>query len=604
MAKGPADAVRQHLHHLAAQHNDQATDQELLQRFTAAQDQSAFESLFRRHGTMVLGVARRALGNAQDAEDVCQAAFLLLVKKAASKRWQPSVANWLFKTAHQLALKARTAAGRRARREGNAVPRSPANPLAEITGQELLVVLDEELLALPEALRAPLVLCYLQGATRDEAARCLGCPLATLKNRLERGRQRLHAALVRRGLGLSAVLLGTLLPHPSASAVATSRLAGKTAEAALALAAGESVDGAVSPGVGQLLNGVAPIMCWNSIKAALALLLVGGLLSTAASLGYSSGQDRQAGGPAKQFPASRDTTAQQPDDAAPTRAQGTTLRYRFKTGDTFRYVVEKKIETDSDANVNIANKKVRTTETFDVTWKVVSVDTAGNARMTLTFDRVRYRCDQSFPGKLIEFDSRKHRNPVGAAGVVRIMSPILKAEIGAVFTCTMNPRGEISDFKLPKKLKGAIEKPGVRAMYSAEFFKQLAAQGGVLLPAGPIRKGAVWNQKAAPQIVGHARMTVDTRATFQGESARGGKKLQEIALYLTATIDDRVRTGLGPFTIKNQEGKGRILFDNATGRLVESEQSQDLDLVSKPTPAQTIVWKFKLSLSAKLMGPK
>src|SRR5262249_13524141 len=151
--------------------------------------------LTHRHAAMVLAAARRVLGTAHDAEDVSQAAFLLLAKKASSNRWQASVANWLHKTAHLLALKARTAAARRARREQAAAERTPADPLAEITGRELLSVLDEELLALPESLRAPLVLCYLEGLTRDEAAGRLGCPLATLKKRLERGRDRLHVAL-------------------------------------------------------------------------------------------------------------------------------------------------------------------------------------------------------------------------------------------------------------------------------------------------------------------------------------------------------------------------------------------------------------------------
>jgi RNA polymerase sigma factor (sigma-70 family) len=605
MVKGPAHALRKHIHHLAGRDNGQATDRELLERFATAQDQSAFEALFLRHGSMVLAVARRVVGNAQDAEDVCQAAFLLLAQKAGSQRWQPSVASWLFKTAHQLALKARTAVNRRTRREGGALPRSVANPLTEITAQELLAVLDEELLALPEALRAPLVLCYLQGATRDEAAQSLGCTLATLKNRLERGRDQLHAALVRRGLGLSAVLLGTLLTQQGARAAATIRLALTTAEAALALAAGQSIDGVVSTGVSQLLKGVAPMMCWNRCKAALALLLVGGLLSTAAALAYSAADDRQAGSSSKQGSIPKDPSAQRPV-IAPARAGGATLRYRFKTGDSFRYVVERTIESESDASVNVGNKQLRTTETYEVTWKVAGVDNEGNAKMTLVLDRVRYRSDQHFPGKLLEFDSSKHRNPVGLAGMVRVMSPILKAQVGAVFTCTMSPRGEISDFKVPKKLQGAVKKTrGVSPLYTPEAFKRLLSHGGVVLPSGPIVKGAVWNQKGDSQHAGgHATMTVDTRATYQGEADRDGKKLQEIALYPTATIDRRPPTGLGPFTLKNQEGKGSMFFDNTTGRLVEAEGSLTLDMVSNPGPGQMIAWKVKHSLSAKLVEQK
>jgi RNA polymerase sigma factor (sigma-70 family) len=279
------------LHKLVGRLRDAAaTDRELLRRFAEGRDEVAFEAVVRRHAALVLATARRVLGNAHDAEDVCQAAFLLLAKKAASQRWQPSVASWLHRTAHHLALKARTAAQRRTRREGRAAPRTPSNPLAEMTGQELLAVLDAELLALPEPLRAPLVLCYLQGATRDEAAQRLGCPLSTLKKRLERGRERLHAALSRRGLGLSAVLLGGLLPQPSATA--SGALVSATARAALALAAGQSLDGVISAQVRQLVNGGLGVMSGKTLKVTLAALLVGGLLSTVGALASGAGDDK------------------------------------------------------------------------------------------------------------------------------------------------------------------------------------------------------------------------------------------------------------------------------------------------------------------------
>jgi RNA polymerase sigma factor (sigma-70 family) len=319
MAKGAGAAVLRHIHKLAGAHDSsQATDRELLQRFTGQHDERAFEVLFRRHGAMVLAAGSRVLGNAHDAEDVCQAAFLLLARKAASQRWQASVASWLYKTAHHLALKSRTAAGRRSRREGAAAPRPTSNPLAEITGQELLAVLDAEVLNLPETLRAPLVLCYLEGATRDEAAQRLGCPLATLKKRLERGRGQLQAALVKRGLGLSVVLLGTLATQQTASAAAAVLLARKTATAALALAAGRPVAGAVSSQVTQLIEGGLEIMCRSKFKAALAALVVGGLIATAGALAYSAGDDKSVGAPPGASAAPPNQKAEQPA-AAPAK---------------------------------------------------------------------------------------------------------------------------------------------------------------------------------------------------------------------------------------------------------------------------------------------
>lgn len=287
-----AGVGRHHLHRLVAADTEAGlTDRDLLRRFAGEQDQTAFEALVRRHGAMVLAVGRRILGNPHDAEDVCQAAFLLLAKKAASHRWQPSVANWLHQTAHWLALKAHRSAGRRAKREQKAAARQPADPLAEMTGRELLAILDAELLALPDSLRAPLVLCHLEGATRDEAAERLGCPLSTLKKRLERGRDRLHAALTRRGLGLSAAILGTLLVEQAAAAVPAA-LTRQTADAALALAAGGTINGVVSSRVGQLVTGGIGMSGGTTIKALFGVLLVGGLLAagTAAS---KIGDDKQ-----------------------------------------------------------------------------------------------------------------------------------------------------------------------------------------------------------------------------------------------------------------------------------------------------------------------
>src|SRR6478609_6088122 len=129
----------QRLHQLVAQDGEPGvTDRDLLERFARNRDEAAFEALVRRHAPLVLATAQRILGNAHDAEDVCQAAFLILARKAASQHWQPSIASWLHRTAHHLALKLRTAAARRSRREEAAGERTPTGPLAEMTGQELL----------------------------------------------------------------------------------------------------------------------------------------------------------------------------------------------------------------------------------------------------------------------------------------------------------------------------------------------------------------------------------------------------------------------------------------------------------------------------------
>src|SRR2546421_10210618 len=99
---------------------DEDTDPQLLQRFAADRDESAFAALVRRHGAMVLGVCRRVLGHAHDAEDVTQAAFLVLARKAGSVRRAESVGSWLYGVAWRLAREAKARDARRAEREREA----------------------------------------------------------------------------------------------------------------------------------------------------------------------------------------------------------------------------------------------------------------------------------------------------------------------------------------------------------------------------------------------------------------------------------------------------------------------------------------------------
>src|SRR5262245_15562192 len=160
------------------------SDRQLLRRFAAARDEAAFAELVARHGPLVRGVCRRVAGDAS-ADDAFQATFLVLARRAGTLRWGGAVGPWLYAAARRVALKARAAEARRRRRERAAAPPA-AEPVADPGWRELLAVLDEELRRLPERYRAPLLACYLEGRTQDEAARQLGWSVGTLRRRLER----------------------------------------------------------------------------------------------------------------------------------------------------------------------------------------------------------------------------------------------------------------------------------------------------------------------------------------------------------------------------------------------------------------------------------
>jgi RNA polymerase sigma factor (sigma-70 family) len=253
---------------LAGQPAGGISDRELLRRFTAARDEGAFAALVHRHGPMVLATCRRVLHNAHDAEDAFQAAFLTLARKAPAPGWQDSVAAWLHLIAYRLALKVRADAERRTAAEPPPPARPSSDALAEVSGRELCAILDEELSALPHSYRAPLVLCCLEGLSRDEAAQRLGWSQGSVKGRLERGRELLRRRLERRGVALSAGLAGlalaggaraALAPGLRAAAVAAAlgRGVGASARVAALAAALRGGTGRGKPVAGLLLALVA-----------------------------------------------------------------------------------------------------------------------------------------------------------------------------------------------------------------------------------------------------------------------------------------------------------------------------------------------------------
>jgi RNA polymerase sigma factor (sigma-70 family) len=179
------------------------SDDQLLRRFVSERgggDQEAFTLLVERHGPMVLRVCREVLGNPHDAQDAFQATFLVLARKAASIRDAAALAGWLHGVAHRIALHARTSAVRRRARELHVGAIGGASSGCDASPEESWAELHEEIARLPRRYREPIVLCYLEGLSTEEAALRIGCPPGTIFSRLSRARDRLRDRLVRRGM--------------------------------------------------------------------------------------------------------------------------------------------------------------------------------------------------------------------------------------------------------------------------------------------------------------------------------------------------------------------------------------------------------------------
>ena len=193
-------------------------DATLWERFVQSNEKEAFEVLLHRHGSMVLACAHRILSDRSEAEDVFQATFLTLARSKNRIREPKALASWLYKTAYRFAIKSRAR-----HRPLQMLPEeaiSSAVVEEEVAWREVKLMLDEELQRLPERLRSPLILCYLCGLTRDEAARQLDCSFDILKRRLEEGRKILRLRLERRGITGAGLALAVLSPQALQAMVA------------------------------------------------------------------------------------------------------------------------------------------------------------------------------------------------------------------------------------------------------------------------------------------------------------------------------------------------------------------------------------------------
>ncbi|QJW93602.1 RNA polymerase sigma factor [Frigoriglobus tundricola] len=178
-----------------------ATDRELLRRYTEHADQGAFEVLVRRHHDLVLAASARVLADPNDVADAVQATFLILVRRARRTDWRPNLGPWLYGVAHRVSVRLQARSWRRP------VPLGGADPVAPSVGPDLsrseaCALLHAELDLLPDRYRLPLILCYVEGETREAAAAALGVTCGIIKGRVRRGCEVLRVRLTRRGVTL------------------------------------------------------------------------------------------------------------------------------------------------------------------------------------------------------------------------------------------------------------------------------------------------------------------------------------------------------------------------------------------------------------------
>ena len=257
------------------------SDGHLLEMFVTRRDELAFTALLERHGPMVHRVCHAVLGDHHDAQDAFQATFLVLARSAGSIRRRDSLASWLYGAALRVAARARSASARRREHERNwAALRAAETEGGPESRDDIEALLHEEIGRLPERFRAPVVLCYLEGRTYEEAAQVLLCPVGTIKSRLSTARERLRRRLEHRDPATSSGSIGLAFQEGPPVTTVPAPLPASTLQAVVRHATG----GVAPASISRLAQGVLKTMLWHrvSYRLGVAVAILIGTASLAA----------------------------------------------------------------------------------------------------------------------------------------------------------------------------------------------------------------------------------------------------------------------------------------------------------------------------------
>ncbi len=568
MARGQLNSFIRRLRHVVRPRPaDGPSDAQLIERFVHNRDAEAIELLVWRHGTMVLNVGLRVLHHLHDAEDVFQATFLTLARKAGTIGKGESVGSWLYKVAYRIALRARTAVPIRSLPPEPLADASAAEPIADLLWGELHSALDEEINRLPDKYRAAFVLCHLEGQTIETAARSLGCPVGTVGTRLARARELLRRRLVDRGFDFSIPLTSRYVLAALSAALVDSTVRA----AALGPVSQAAATGVISAHVAALSEGALRTMTLSKWALATAVVLTLTLFGGSAALVTHRVQ-------AVEPPREKSVPAG-PSAKAKETASGVVFKWKFEEGKPFY----QEMTTTTKQSMKVMNNDVMQIQkqTFYIRWTPIKKD---NGKWVLQQKILGVKMEINIGGPPIQYDSTKPGNPDGP------LSAFFKALVGAEFKVMLDKEYRV------QKIEGRdefVKKLAEANMQMKLLLDQILSEKALLEMAEPtfaivvgerVEKGKKWTKKTTLDMGPIGKYTNEYTYTYEGED----KELDIIKVETKLTYSPPEKTeGVGlPFRIKSADLKskrssGTVWFNRKKGRVEKTKT--DLELTGKLT---------------------
>jgi uncharacterized protein (TIGR03435 family) len=237
-------------------------DNALLRQCAEQNSETAFATLVARHVDKVYSVALRHTRNTHASEEITQAVFVILARKARALRQHAVLSGWLYETARLTALTYIRSEIRRARREQEAHMQTVLNENESEAWPHIVPLLDDALAKLSAADRHAIVLRYFDGKSLGEVGAALGASEDAAKKRVTRAVEKLRGWFTKRGVTLTATALTAAISANSVQAAPPSL-------AAVVVTAAGAKDAMASGSTLSLIKGALKVMAWTKAKTAI-----------------------------------------------------------------------------------------------------------------------------------------------------------------------------------------------------------------------------------------------------------------------------------------------------------------------------------------------
>ena len=547
----------------------------LLRQYAEDNSESAFAALAEKYVNLVYSTALRSAGNAPAAEEITQAVFIILARKARSLPPRTILSGWLYQTARLTAANFLRAEIRRQRREQEAYMQSLLNEPEPEVWPQIAPLLEAAMAGLGEKDRNAIVLRFFENKSLGEVGSALGANEAAAKMRVNRALEKLRKFFSKRGIVLSAPLMAGAISAHSVHAAPVGLAVTVTATAAKGSAAAASTL--------TLVKGALKLMAWTKMKSAAVTGAVLLLTAGTTTIAVKEIAEHRA-------PAARETVD------GPVEM---TIKWIAGKAYPMHIEMDQTATTDVPGQPQPFTQGVNITQDFDFT-ALKELDNGG-WQLELKFDSQTLNVSQG-GRSVMSFTSAQ--GPAQDTGDPA--APILRAMIGTRIQYFTAANGEVEKMEGVDELKNriaAIAQPQEQATFKELFSEDTLKQYGSFAEALPHRTIAIgegWRMKKdISSSIGV--LTLDLKYTFQNWEQHDGRKcahVEEEGSILTKNIS----TGTGmAVEITKGEISGEFWYDPALGMIVDVNNHQNMTM-KITTRAQTVTSQVSRNIRLALLA--